>query len=268
MRVAGSMILVVPLLLLIVGMSSTDEPATSLTDIVSATWAVETDEGKASATLFKSVKDGAWYAITAGHVVERLKEVKEDVKDGQKVSRVVWKDVFLVQKISESIGEEEIEVGSIRLRAKVIDCSPSDEEDVALLKLYALPFPCKGAAVAPASLKIQTGLHVFHVGNLYGELTASLTDGIVSAVGRVIDNTTYLQVTTPAVPGSSGGGVYAEHEGKWYYIGMIVRGSTESSNVNLAVPLSRIRKWLRSIGHAHVIGEVSESKKEGREEKK
>ena len=67
----------------------------------------------------------------------------------------------------------------------------------------------------------------------------SMTDGIMSQHGRLINKKEFDQVTVVAFPGSSGGGVYLENG---LYVGMLVRGA-RTQGFNLIVPIRRIRAW-------------------------
>jgi S1-C subfamily serine protease len=74
----------------------------------------------------------------------------------------------------------------------------------------------------------------------------SLTTGVVSQIGRVLDlganGVIFDQTTVTAFPGSSGGGVFLKSDGR--YVGMLVRGAGEQ--FNLTVPVRRLRDWAKS----------------------
>ena len=87
-------------------------------------------------------------------------------------------------------------------------------------------------------------MKLYHVGSLLGELGSnSLTDGIVSQRGRLINKTIYDQTNATSFPGSSGGGIYEAATGK--YVGMLVRGAGEG--FSLYVPVRRMRSWARKV---------------------
>jgi len=58
----------------------------------------------------------------------------------------------------------------------------------------------------------------------------------------MLNNKPFIQLSSTAMPGSSGGGIFVVDEGKCYYAGMLTRGAGET--INLAVPLKRIRESL------------------------
>ena len=65
--------------------------------------------------------------------------------------------------------------------------------------------------LAPSGHKAQVGEHVFAIGHPGGGnrvLTRTLSDGIVSAVGRQYEESRFLQVTVPLNPGNSGGPLF------------------------------------------------------------
>jgi|YelNatPaOPRAMG01_1025707.scaffolds.fasta_scaffold05139_14 S1-C subfamily serine protease len=233
--------------------------ANTLDELVKCTWSLESTSARGTGTLFKSPKDGKWYFLTAGHCVEDLRsEQKEVGPEGKEIIKEKWEDAYIVQKVTALVDDIETEVGTIRLRAKVVAYSKFEDEDLALLEVYAMPFEAVSAQFAPPDLQLQLGEQVWHVGNLRGELTASLTAGHISAVGRIYKSKPFIQTTTVAVPGSSGGGIYVQRDGKFYYVGMITLGDAQASNINFAIPFQRIRKWLHKVGYAHVIGDKDE----------
>jgi len=102
---------------------------------------------------------------------------------------------------------------------------------------------------------VPIGTKLFHVGSLLGQDGSnSMTSGIMSQVGRVIDlgkadGTVFDQTTVTAFPGSSGGGVFVAGEEKemvkhrGQYCGMLVRGAGET--FNLIVPVRRMITWAK-----------------------
>jgi S1-C subfamily serine protease len=86
----------------------------------------------------------------------------------------------------------------------VVDVS-SAESELGGLKIE----PVK---LAPPGHRPQVGEHVFAIGHpgdeKGGQLTSTLSDGIVSGVGRKLDRGRYVQVTVPINPGNSGGPLF------------------------------------------------------------
>jgi serine protease Do len=91
--------------------------------------------------------------------------------------------------------------------AKIVGYESSN--DIALIKIEATDL---NAAVIGNSDNIRVGQRVYAVGNPFGELVYTMTDGIVSALDRVVTvenkkiNT--LQFSAAVNPGNSGGPVY------------------------------------------------------------
>ena len=85
------------------------------------------------------------------------------------------------------------------------------------------------------------GTRLLHVGSLLGQMGAnSMTTGIQSQIGRILDGREFDQTTVAAFPGSSGGGVYLDNGAM---VAMVVRGAGES--FNLVVPVRRIIRWAK-----------------------
>jgi S1-C subfamily serine protease len=82
----------------------------------------------------------------------------------------------------------------------VVDVSPAAAE---LDRLKIEP-----VRLAERGHKTQVGEHVFAIGHPGGVLTRTLSDGIVSAVGRRQGEARFLQVTVPLNPGNSGGPLF------------------------------------------------------------
>lgn len=108
--------------------------------------------------------------------------------------------------------------------------------DLALLKT-------KGANLSPAKLgdsdRLQVGEKVLTVGSPLG-LQNTVSDGIVSGL-REFGNRSYVQITAPISPGSSGGGVF---DLKGNLIGVAVSTIKEGQNLNLAIPVNLAKKLI------------------------
>jgi S1-C subfamily serine protease len=199
-----------------------------------------------SGTVFKT-KRGT-YILTAGHVVSRaIRYIEKPPQPGEehKGAKVaVFEDVMVVIEREK----DGVVTGELRLRCKILKYSPLEEEggdDLAVLEPYEpelLPF---GARPLPKDASIYAGQPVYHCGSMLGELVNSVTFGVVSSVSRMYRNKPFIQISSTAQPGSSGGGIFVVADGKCYYAGMLTRGAGET--INLAVPLKRIRdslaKW-------------------------
>lgn len=100
--------------------------------------------------------------------------------------------------------------------------------------------------ISAKALHLQTnpprvGEKIFAAGNPHG-LAGTFSEGIVSSL-RIIDNKSFIQITAPISPGSSGGPIvngYAE------LIGIAVGGYTEGQNLNFAIPATCVTALLGS----------------------
>ena len=137
------------------------------------------------------------------------------------------------------------------------------DNDVAVLKIEA-------AGLTPVTLgdssKLVVGEAVYAIGNPLGELTYSLTDGIVSALDRLIttgengDSTTLnvLQTNCAINPGNSGGPLFDSYGN---VIGITTAKYTQSSSgvnaegLGFALPINDVKEILADlIEHGYVTG--------------
>jgi len=181
------------------------------------------------------------FVVTAAHVVDGLRKVTEriDPKTGTKRQVVTFADCHIVRELNEA-GRA---VGELKMSAEVIRYSES--EDIAILRVRKTDFVSASTTFYLDEKIPPIGTELYHVGSLLGQLGSnSMTTGIVSQIGRVLDDKKeYDQTTATAFPGSSGGGVY-EQSGA--YVGMITRGAGEG--FNLMVPIRRLREWAGDAG--------------------
>tara|TARA_Y100000592_G_scaffold67488_1_gene104859 strand:+ start:7737 stop:8648 length:912 start_codon:yes stop_codon:yes gene_type:complete len=181
------------------------------------------------------------FVWTAAHVVDNLRSVREVIDESGRPRKVVeFKDAQIVKELVES-GRR---VGEIKMDAAVIKYSNADTgHDLALLMVHAQDYGKDGAKFYLDQNEpiVPIGTSLFHVGSLLGQMGAnSMTTGIVSQVGRIMDKMEYDQTTVTAFPGSSGGGVFLT-DGR--YMGMLVRGAGEG--FNLVVPIRRMITWAK-----------------------
>ncbi len=137
------------------------------------------------------------------------------------------------------------------------------DNDVAVLKIEA-------SNLTPVTLgdssKLVVGESVYAIGNPLGELTYSLTDGIVSALDRLIttgdngDSTTLnvLQTNCAINPGNSGGPLFDSYGN---VIGITTAKYTQSSSgvsaegLGFALPINDVKDILSDlIAHGYVTG--------------
>jgi len=184
------------------------------------------------------------FILTAGHVVDDLRSVRTFIENGRDKKIVEFKDAAMVREENQN-GRR---VGESKMDCKVVCYSNSTTgEDLALLMIIKQGY--KGVDVSAEFYNheelISVGTQLWHCGSLLGQMGAnSLTNGIMSQIGRVYEGKVYDQLTVVAFPGSSGGGVFVIKDNKPLYMGMIVRGAGE--NFQLAIPIRRIYKWAES----------------------
>lgn len=175
------------------------------------------------------------FVWTAAHCVSNLRRTKEviDGVSGSRKTVVEFDDAMVVK----SLVEDGRAVGKIEFFAEVVRYSA--EEDLALLRLRKKNFLDTTVTFYLEDSITPIGTQLLHVGSLLGQLGSnSMTTGIMSQHGRLINKVIFDQTTVAAFPGSSGGGVYLQ-DGRM--IGMVVRGAGET--FNLIVPVRRMRDW-------------------------
>jgi S1-C subfamily serine protease len=213
-----------------------DEVAQYLQDI-SVT--VNSGMGEGSGVIKTRERDGKKinFVWTAAHVVDSLRTTEKVIDPETGTERVVVK--FDDCQVIKELVENGRRVGELKMLAEVIKYN--EEEDLALLRIRKTNF-VSASVIFYLDAKIPAiGTDVFHVGSLLGQLGSnSMTSGIISQIGRILDDAKveYDQTTATSFPGSSGGGVYLKNGA---YVGMIVRGAGEG--FNLAVPVRRMKKW-------------------------
>lgn len=187
----------------------------------------------------RKMKDGTnvCFVWTAAHVVDNLRSTRSviDSKSGTSKTVVEFRDAMVVKALKQD-GRT---VGKLELMAEVVRYSA--EEDLALLRIRKTNY-VDASVIFYLEDKIPAiGTDLLHVGSLLGQLGSnSMTTGIMSQHGRLIDKKVFDQTTVAAFPGSSGGGVYLK-DGKM--VGMVVRGAGET--FNLIVPVRRLHKWAK-----------------------
>lgn len=200
----------------------------------------QTSTSAASGSGFVLTQDG--YVVTNYHVIE------DAVKDE-------------TVTIEVSFANEE------KYTAKVV--GGEKDNDVAVLKIEA-------AGLTPVILgdseKLVVGEEVYAIGNPLGELTYSLTDGIVSALDRLITTTStnpstgaaetvtlnVLQTNCAINPGNSGGPLFDSYGN---VIGIVSAKYTQSQSgvsaegLGFALPINDVKNILTDlIEHGYVTG--------------
>lgn len=82
------------------------------------------------------------------------------------------------------------------------------------------------------STSAQIGDEIYTIGNPMG-LEDTISDGLISTINRVVDGETYIQISAPISPGSSGGALINE-QGE--VIGITTAGLIDGQDLNFAIP--------------------------------
>lgn len=178
---------------------------------------------------------------TCGHLVEYLRKERSVIgKDGTTRKIVEFKDAVIV----ETVVENGRTIGKREYYAEVIKYSKVDDgEDLALLRVRKQDFSTNTVKFYLDNKIPSVGTKVYHVGSIFGEVGAnSLSSGLYSYQGRLIENKIFDQTTTVVYPGSSGGGIFLK-DGR--YIGMATR--MRGPNANYIVPIRRISIWVKKM---------------------
>lgn len=124
----------------------------------------------------------------------------------------------------------------------------SDEDnDLALLKIEGGPFPYLELG---DSSKVVQGQKVFAIGSPLG-LDNTISTGIVSNAKRILNDMTYIQISVPIAPGSSGGALLDE-SGK--VVGITSAGYANSTgDLNLAIPSNQAAKLNKDSTGAQIL---------------
>jgi S1-C subfamily serine protease len=134
----------------------------------------------------------------------------------------------------------------------------SESHDLAVIRVEGAGLPT--AALADSS-KVRVGNLVFAVGNPLG-LASSVTNGIVSAVGRTVDETStvslnrLIQTSAPINPGNSGGAL-VDIDGKVVGIPTLAAVDPENNQaadgIGFAIPSNSVKtvsaQLLAAAGH-------------------
>ncbi len=124
------------------------------------------------------------------------------------------------------------------------------EHDLVLLsiqKLKAPPLPLAEAA------DLAQGDLIYAVGSPEG-LEGTFAQGNISAVARKLGLKTFLQISAPISPGSSGGPIV---DAKGTVVGIAVASMIEGQNLNLAIPVSHLAALLKNLRPVRSLAEAT-----------
>ena len=206
--------------------------------IESSCVSIHAGDSQGSGVIFSEEIDGKeeYFVLTAAHVVDVCR-TPGIVGVGDS-----WSDVTIIREVRDSSG---LHIGESSYKAKVMKYD--DKADIAILYVGQID------GVTPASIDLSgntfdVGTEVYHCGSAGGQGLGynSVTQGIFSQVGKVFsvmfDLSSYFdQITCPALPGSSGGGVFLQSNGS--YVGMLTMGVNGVDNFSYIIPSRLIVRW-------------------------
>lgn len=143
-------------------------------------------------------------------------------------------------------GAEEVEVAlsdDTSVPAEVIGIDP--QNDLAVLRIDVPP-----ENLAPVPLGqtdgLRVGQRVIAIGNPFGRFERTLTTGVISALGRIIENDTFLgeviQTDAAINPGNSGGPLL-DSQGRLIGVNTAIFSPTgASAGIGFAIPVSTIQR--------------------------
>jgi len=150
------------------------------------------------------------------------------------------------------------------IRAEVIDFSPWEQRDIAVLKITPVTGNALSSTIIGDSSMIEVQDSITIIGypwnadiSLENIMTPTVASGVISA-RKMVGGTEVLQVDMTAAPGNSGSPVLNENG---EVIGMLTMGTTE--NVNFLRPSNDIKEMLNKNGVTNKLGMLDEELKKG-----
>lgn len=240
----------------------------SIDDILKCNVCVDAEKGSGSGPVV--ISGGETFVWTAGHVVAHLQSSKKviDPLTGTEKTILLYRDLKVMHERYQS-GRK---VGEVVLLAKVIRYSDiKGGDDLALLKVYEKGYFKEGVKFLDHRLLPKAGTQLWHVGSMWGRPGINTpAEGIFSVGGRLrgddgseLENAKIFdQITLPALPGSSGGGVYLKSNGRC--VGLLTQGiCNRCESINYIVPSRRIFEYAK---RAKCLWAVSDDTKFNQEE--
>ncbi len=143
------------------------------------------------------------------------------------------------------------------MRAEVVDSSPWDQRDIAVLKIQPTTGRALSSAIIGDSSMVEVQDSLTIIGYPWNAdiswesiMTPTVTSGIISA-RKMVAGTEVLQVDGTAAPGNSGGPVLNE---KGEVVGILTMGTSE--NINYLRPSNDIMEMLNRNGVENKLGMV------------
>lgn len=202
-------------------------------------------------------------ALTADTVVEITTETLSSGYMGQYISSgagsgvIIREDGYIVTNNHVIDGANKITVtlrNGTAYPAKLIGTDPTT--DIAVIKIEGEKFP---VAKFGNSDNLTVGEPAIAIGNPLGQLGGTVTEGIISALGREIivgnQRMTLLQTSAAINPGNSGGGLF-NNQGE--LIGIVnAKAVSDAEGLGFAIPANVANKVVEDLlQHGYVQGRI------------
>jgi S1-C subfamily serine protease len=212
---------------------------------------VRTQTAGGSGTVIYAEKDGGFfstYVITCHHVIEDALKVEEEwdslLSKDKKVEHRQPVTVQLFQWAAVPHGKSPLTAGA---EANIVAYDAKHDMALLHLRLADRPPVAKMLPLAQKE-KIQIGAPTVAAGCALGHTTV-LTKGIITGLGDVIDYKDYVLSTAQIIFGNSGGGLYLDLGGEYYFIGVPSRvamsgWSSAVTHMGYSSPVWRVYQFL------------------------
>lgn len=220
---------------------------------------VRAGKARGSATIIASIPSGneyETYALTNHHVVAANITVKKEYDPlvGKEIPREL-KSVVEVDfprfKVDRVLGYNSVQADILLY---------DTHQDIALLKFRdVVQYPAATLIPKKDIERLQFLQTILTIGAALGEHPIG-TLGLLSGMQIEIDNFEYWLSTAQSIFGNSGGGVFAELDGVWYFLGIPSRiavlpigfSAQAITHMGYFVPPHRIHKWLEDTHYQYI----------------
>ena len=142
--------------------------------------------------------------------------------------------------------------GGTKYKASVLGMH--EQQDIAVLIVQDAKFSYLGIADLSS---MKAGDDIYAIGAPNG-MAYTLTKGGISAKERIIGNQTYIQIDAPINHGNSGGPLMND---AGQVLGMNTLKMSDSEGIGLAIPITRVCEYLKSLGielnaNGNIVGSV------------
>ena len=226
-------------------------------------------KGLGSATIISSHDHGEGietYLLTNHHVVEGNINVSKEFDPV--VGREIPREFKAVVEVDFPRFDRDRVLGFNTVLADIVNYDK--HQDVALLKLRdKIKYPTAVVIPEEKVKDIRFLQDIVVIGNPMGERLVG-TKGMICGMDIEIDNYDYWLGSAMTYFGNSGGGVFVEMEGSWYYIGIPsrIRVAIIGWQVDIVqhlgyfIPPNRIWKWLKDTCYEFAADPVKYPKQE------